>query len=227
MRCLKTAPFVYLGLMATLAAAPQSPSQTPPGSGGFAERDPRYRVQPNDVIEIQFRLTPEFNFTATIQPDGFVSSQITGDLRVAGMTIPEISQAVAKKTSDRLNNPEVGVVLRDFVKPHFVVSGEVAKPGTYELRGNVGLIQAIAMSGGFVNTSAKRTQVILLRRVDSDYVKVNVFDLNKLTSPGKVREDVFLRPDDMLVVPRNALSKIEPYLRLSSLGIWGLTMGIP
>jgi hypothetical protein len=54
-----------------------------------------------------------------------------------------------------------------------------------------------------------------------------VFDLRKLMNPGNVREDITLRPDDMVVVPRNALSKIEPYLRLSSLGIWGLTMGIP
>ena len=218
-------PQTPAGVAASAVAADAGRSSS--GNTGFPERNPRYRVQPNDVIEVQFRLTPEFNFTATIQPDGYISSQITGDVNVGGMTISQISQAVAQKATARLKDPEVGVVLKDFVKPHFVVTGEVAKPGSYELRGDIGLIQAIALSGGFVNSSAKRTQVILVRKANSEYAEVKVFDLRKLMNPGNVREDITLRPDDMVVVPRNALSKIEPYLRLSSLGIWGLTMGIP
>jgi polysaccharide export outer membrane protein len=233
-----------LVVCAGLLVASQAVSQTPGGSAsaqpnaaalassasateGFAQRNPRYHVQPNDVLEVQFRLTPEFNFTATVQPDGYISSQIIGDVHVGGMTTSEISQAVAQKASTRLKDPEVGVALKDFVKPHFVVAGEVAKPGSYELRGDMGLIQGIAMSGGFVNSSAKRTQVILVRRMNSEYAEVKVFDMRKLMSPGGVREDVTLRPDDILIVPQNAMSKIEPYLRLSSMGIWGLTMGIP
>src|SRR6185369_17304567 len=29
----------------------------------------RYRLQPGDVFEVQFRYTPEFNQTVTVQPD--------------------------------------------------------------------------------------------------------------------------------------------------------------
>src|SRR3974390_49755 len=68
----------------------------------FSERNPRYRVQPNDTIEVHFSLTPEFNFNATLQPDGYISSQITGDIHVDGMTTSEISKAVAEKASARL-----------------------------------------------------------------------------------------------------------------------------
>ena len=219
---------VCAGFLLAGLALPQTSSGLAATAGaGFAERDPRYRVQPNDVIDVQFRLTPEFNFSATIQPDGYISSEITGDVHVGGMTIAEISKAVAEKAGVRLKDPEVGVVLKDFVKPHFVVAGEVARPGSYELRGSIGLIQAIAMSGGFVNSSAKRTQVILVRKANAEYAEVKVFDLKKLMNPSGVREDVTLRPDDMLIVPRNTISRVEPYLRLSSLGLWGLSMGIP
>ncbi len=135
------------------------------------------------------------------------------------MTIAEASKAIAAKAAVRLKDPEVTVVLKDFVKPHFVVAGEVNHPGTYDLRGDVGIIQAIAMSGGFKD-SAKRTQVILVRRANSEYAEVKLFDMNKRMSPDQIREDVTLRPDDMLVVRRNRI-------RFTSLGMYGLSMGLP
>jgi polysaccharide export outer membrane protein len=198
----------------------------PKPPSGFTSRDQRYRIQANDVIEVQYRYTPEFNFTATVQPDGFISGQVTGDVSVAGLTIAEASKAIAEKAAARLKDPEVTVLLKDFVKPHFVVAGEVNRPGTYDLRGDVGIIQAIAMSGGFKD-SAKRTQVILVRRANSEYAEVKLFDMNKRMSPEQIREDVTLRPDDMLVVPRNRISKLEPYMRFSSLALYGITMGLP
>ena len=193
---------------------------------GFSDRDQRYRIQPNDVVEVQFRYTPELNFTATVQPDGYVSGQATGDVSIGGLTVAEASTAIRAKAVVRLKDPEVTVLLKDFVKPHFVVAGEVNHPGTYDLRGNTGIIQAIAMSGGFKD-SAKRTQVVLVRKANAEYAEVKVFDMNKRMSPREIREDITLRPDDMLVVPRNRITKIEPYLRFSSLGIYGLTMGLP
>jgi polysaccharide export outer membrane protein len=193
---------------------------------GFTNRDQRYRIQPNDVIEVQFRYTPEFNFTATVQPDGYVAGQVSGEVQVGGLTSSEASKAIAAKAGARLKDPDVAVLLKDFVKPHFVVAGEVNHPGTYDLRGDVGIIQAIAISGGFKD-SAKRTQVILVRRANSEYAEVKLFDMNKRMSPQQIREDITLRPDDMLVVPRNRISKIEPYIRFTSLGMYGLTMGLP
>jgi len=123
---------------------------------GFSDRDQRYRIQPNDVVEVQFRYTPELNFTATVQPDGYVSGQASGDVSIGGLTVTEASTAIRAKAAVRLKDPEVTVLLKDFVKPHFVVAGEVNHPGAYDLRGNTGIIQAIAMSGGFKD-SAKRT----------------------------------------------------------------------
>ena len=192
----------------------------------FATRDARYRIQPNDVVDIQFRYTPEFNFSATVEPDGYIASQVTGDVHVAGLTMAEAAAAMQKSASSRLKDPEVSVLLRDFVKPHIVVAGEVAHPGTLELRGEVGIVQAIAMSGGFKD-SAKRSQVVLLRRANAEFAEVKVFDAKKLMDPKGIREDIVLRPDDMLVVPRNRITKLEPYIRIASLGAYGLAMGLP
>ena len=192
---------------------------------GFAARDQRYRIQPNDVVEIQFRYTPEYNLTSTVQPDGYITLQVVGDFKIGGLTLQEASAALLKQASARLRDPEVAVLLKDFVKPHFVVSGEVNRPGTYDLRGQVTVVQAIAMSGGFKET-AKRSKVVLLRRINADYAEVKVLDVKQFMSPEKIREDVILRPDDMLVVPQNKISKLEPIMRLGSMGLTGLALGL-
>lgn len=215
---------VVLALSVSLGVSGQDqPQKTPPA---FATRDPRYRLQPNDVIDIQFRFTPEFNANAIVQPDGYVTLQVAGDVHVGGLTLAEAREVIAKQAGARLKDPEVAVLLKDFVKPHFVVAGEVNHPGTFELHGEVGIIQAIAMSGGFKD-SARRTQVVLVRKANAEYAQVKVYDVRKLMTPENIAEDVTLQPNDVLVVPRNHLSKLEPYLRISSLGLYGLTMGIP
>ena len=139
--CFAILAFLCVGTTAGSAAdsAKEKPQFTP--------REPRYRIQPNDVVEVHFRYTPEYNLTAMVQPDGFISIEVVGDVKIAGLTLEEASATIAKQASARLRDPEATVQLKDFVKPHFVVAGEVNHPGTYDLRGQVTAIQAIAMSG--------------------------------------------------------------------------------
>lgn len=203
----------------------QSGAPNPKPPAGFAQRDARYKIQPNDVVEIQFRYTPEYNYTGTVQPDGFISLQVVGDIKVGGLTLNEASTAIAKQANTRLRDPEVAVFLKDFVKPHFVVAGEVGHPGTFDLRGEVTVIQAIAMSGGF-KESSKRTQVILLRRANKEFAEVKVLDMKELMSPKKIQEDILIQPDDMLVVPQNRISRLEPYVRVGSTGLYALGLAL-
>jgi hypothetical protein len=51
---------------------------------------------------------------------------------------------------------------------------------------------------------------------------VKVFNLRRLMSRSGIREDVAILPGDMLVVPRNVISRIEPYVHLSDAGLYGL-----
>src|SRR5580700_5158181 len=138
-------------LLSTGAVSAQAPT--------FAEHDPRYCIQPSDVIEVHYRYTPEFDQTVTVQPDGFVSLQIVGDLKLQGLTLDQVKAAILAKANLRLKDPEITLVLKDFEKPYFVVGGEVANPGRFEMRGQVTAVQAIAMAGGFKTASAKHSQV--------------------------------------------------------------------
>ena len=76
--------------------------------------------------------------------------------------MPELTSTLRQAYSRILNNPIISIVLKDFQKPYFIADGQVGRPGKYELRANTTLIEAIAMAGGFTDTS-KHSHVQLYR----------------------------------------------------------------
>jgi len=213
-----------IALLALVLTAPASRglADEPPSSSGssarFAERNPRYRLQLNDEVEISFRFTPEFNQKVTVQPDGFVSLQDVGDIKAAGLTIEELRGAIFKKYDSILNEPVVSVKLLTFDKPYFVVGGEVTKPGRFDLRGNFHLSDAIAEAGGFT-IGARSSEVLLFRRVGGDTVEVKKINV-KMAQNGRPEEDVELRPGDAVFVPRSKLGKFDRFMKVTRLGFY-------
>ena len=200
-----------------LSVAPQAQEASAPPTLKNAEGDARYTLNPGDVVEVQYRYTPEYNQTVTIQPDGYVSLEIVGDVKIGGLTLAQVRTTIIKKASVRLNDPEVTLLLKEFQKPYFVVAGEVAQPGKFEMRENITALQAIILAGGFKD-SAKSSQIILFRKINSEMAEVKVINLKKIKRTTDLEKDLALQAGDMLVVPQNTITKIERYVRLASLG---------
>ena len=91
------------------------------------------------------------------------------------------------------------------------MGGQVARPGKFDWRGEVTLTQAIAMAGGFTDAS-KHSQVLLFRRVSDQWTEARIIDVKKMLNSRNLQEDPELQAGDMLFVPKNALSKIKPFL---------------
>jgi polysaccharide export outer membrane protein len=183
----------------------------------FQQRYPRYKLEFGDQFDVSFELSPEFNQTVTVQPDGYITLRGAGDVHVAGQTVPELTETLRRAFGKILNDPLISVVLKDFEKPYFIADGQVGKPGKYELRGDTTLTQAIAIAGGFQD-SAKHSQVLLFRRVNSDWVSAKIINVKEMERKGNLHEDPYLYPGDMVFVPKNRLSKIKPFLPSSSMG---------
>ena len=182
-------------------------------------RNPRYQLCKDDVLQLDFPVTPEFNQTVMVQPDGYITLQTAGDIYVEGQTLPEATQTIRAAYAGILRKPIITVYLKDFEKPYFVVGGLVGKPGKYDLRGDTTVVQAIEIGGGFTDAS-KHSQVWLFRRVSNDWVETRKLDVKKMLHDGNLSEDMHLRPGDMLYVPKNTLSKIKPFLPVASLGTY-------
>ena len=200
-------------------AVPEAAAAKPAGgSDGFQSRTTRYKIAPGDTFDLNFELSPEFNQTAVaVQPDGFVMLRGIGDLKVQGLTVPELTQTLHSAYGKILNDPVISVVLKDFEKPYFVADGQLGRPGKYDLRGEVTLTQAIAIAGGFTDNS-KHSQVLLFRRVSDQWMEAKIINVKKMQKSGNLKEDPLLHPGDMLFVPKNTLSKIDKFFPTASMG---------
>jgi polysaccharide biosynthesis/export protein len=180
-----------------------------PTFGG--ERHPLYRITRSDTVELSFTFSPEFNQILTVQPDGFVVLRGAGLLLAEGLTLAELQQGVTKAYAEFLHDPEITVTLKDFEKPFFLASGEVARPGKYELRGDLTVNEAVAIAGGFTQ-QALHSQVVLFRRVSSETAEAHVINVKHMLNSRDLREDRHLQPGDLVYVPQSRISKVRKYV---------------
>jgi polysaccharide export outer membrane protein len=195
------------------AAAAIAQQQTAPRLTTVTEE--RYRLQPGDVFEVQYRYSPEFNQTVTVQPDGYVSLELGGDLKIAGLTIEQARAVILKKAATRLQDPVATIVLKEFQKPYFVIAGEVSLPGRIEMRERVTALQAIMLAGG-MKEGARSSQVVVFRRINTDTAEVKLLNLKNIRRTSDLENDLTLQPGDMVFVPRDKISKIERFMKLAS-----------
>ena len=182
-------------------------------------RRPFYRLQISDTVEVNFPFTPEFNQTLTVQPDGFAALKGADSVLAVGKTLTELADLINEAYSTTLRQPEVRVTLKDFDKPFFIVSGEVTRPGKYELRSATTVIEAVAIAGGFTG-QARHSEVVLFRALAGDATETRTLDIKKLLKTKAIAEDLSLRPGDMVFVPQNTISKVRKYLPLPTTGVY-------
>ena len=203
--------------------------QTAPDRPTLQQRNPRYKIQPDDGLVISFPLSPEFdqpshctqttNCTLVVQPDGYIDVQGAGSIHVQGMTVPELVEALTKAYSGILHDPIIHVALIDFQRPYFLVSGQVGKPGQYDLRHDTTVSEAIAIAGGFEPTA--KTQVFLFHRASSGWVQVRKLNVKDILHGKNVNEDTQLSSGDMLFVPEKFISNFRKYVPYSITGTAG------
>jgi len=185
-----------------------------PAFGG--ERHPLYRLTKSDVVEANFTFSPDYNQSLAVQPDGFVALKGAGTIFAEGLTLPELQHAISEAYRNFLHDPEITLTLKEFDKPYFLASGEVTRPGKYELRGDVTVNEAVAIAGGFTK-QARHSQVVVFRRVSTDVSEAHVLDLKKMLAARDLREDLHLRPGDFIFVPQSRITKIHRFVPTNSL----------
>jgi polysaccharide biosynthesis/export protein len=81
------------------------------------------------------------------------------------------------------------------------IMGEVKKPGNYDYRLGLTVLNAILEAGGFTEYAAKN-KVKVIKKV-GDKQKVLVARLDDLVKSGSLAEDMLLDPGDLVVVPQS------------------------
>jgi polysaccharide export outer membrane protein len=180
---------------------------------------PHYTLHTGDVLSVDYRYTPEFNQTVTVQPDGYVNLDIVGNIKVGGLSLNEVHDQIVQMASSRLNNPELTITLKEFQHPYVVVAGEVIAPGKFDLREDTTALQAVMLAGGFKD-SARDTKVFLFRRINGDMAEVRQLDLHNVKKTADLERDAELQPGDMILVTRNKMEHLSRFMKASNLGVY-------
>lgn len=129
-----------------------------------------YRLGPGDQLRIvvfgQSDLTGQF----VVNPQGQVAYPLIGEVRAAGQTIPEFTQALtAALQQGYVRQPNVVVEVTTY-RPFYIL-GEVDKPGTYPFSAGLTVIRAVATAGGFTYRANSHRVFIMHdnERVEREY----------------------------------------------------------
>jgi polysaccharide export outer membrane protein len=179
----------------------------------------RYTIQSGDKFEVAYRYTPELNQTVTVEPDGFINLDPTGELKVSGLTLVQATDLIAQSASKRLHDPKIVLTLKEFHKPYYIVAGEVKRPGRYDMDESTTALQAILNAGG-MDAAAQSSQVIVFRRLNAEDDEVHVLDLHRVKKVQDLEHDLMLEPGDMILVPKDRIAKMDRVIRATNIGLY-------
>jgi polysaccharide biosynthesis/export protein len=187
------------GGMRTIA----TPPATSPVPMAFAKD---YRLSPSDLIDVEVLDADNLRRTVRVNAAGAISLPLIGRIIVGGMTTQEAEDVLAAKYSEKyLQNPQVSIFVKEFTTERITIEGAVQRPGIFPLAGQMTLLRALAVAGGF-GPIADRSQVMLYRVNDQKVRESFVYDVEKIRA-GK-SDDPPVRGDDLIVVQRDSTRAI-------------------
>jgi polysaccharide export outer membrane protein len=143
------------------AVATPQPSATPESTGP-AHADDRYRIGPDDVLEIRVFNRPQLS-RDSVRVDGrgmIRMPLIENDIRAACLTESELAEQLQKYYLEYLKNPQVDVFVKEFNSNPVSVVGAVTKPSRFQLQRKVRLLEVLTLAGGPTPTAGKFVQII-------------------------------------------------------------------
>lgn len=165
----------------------------------------KYTVSANDIMNITVYGEPDLSVTVRVSNEGKIIYPLLGTIKAAGLTTDELEKNITDLLAkDYMVNPQVSIFVKEYVK--ISILGEVKNPGSYQMKENLTLTQAIALAGGFA--PAAKTDAIKIIRAMGDKKDTIVVDVGQIIN--KEVADIEIRGNDTIMV--------EQYGRFSIMG---------
>ncbi|HOO77184.1 MAG TPA: polysaccharide biosynthesis/export family protein [bacterium] len=162
-----------------------------------AAQPPDYVIQPQDILGITVWRNQDLDTEVEVDQEGMITLPLLGKVQAGGLTPQKLEETLTRLWGENyIKNPYVRVRLQ---KKQFFVLGEVKEPGSFELVGNMTVLKAISMAGGFTDY-AKEGSIRILRTDTGSPERIEV-DIPRIQS-GDV-EDIEIRPGDVITVPQS------------------------
>lgn len=187
------ATVVALAPAAVLAQTPAQPQQVAAA---------QYRLALGDTIRITVFQVPDLSLETRITEAGVISYPLLGSVNLAGLTIAEAEQKIAKGLRDGnfVRQPQVSITVIQARGNQVSVLGQVGRPGRYPLEtGEVRLTDMLATAGG-VSPGGSDVVVVVGTRNGQPY-RVEI-DLPSVFGANRRSADVLLQNGDVIWIER-------------------------
>lgn len=191
-----------LGLMIAAPAALSACGSARPRYDFDAERKATqtYSVGPGDVLQVRAWKNEALSQRVTVRPDGYITLPLIGDVPAGGKSVDQIATDISEAAKRYYNEPQmISVEVSELHSYRIYVLGEVSRPGEFTPKGQVTVLQAIALAGGFTRFAAP-DKVVIVRR-DAQGSRRIPFAFTHVVERGDLRENLPLQSNDTVVVP--------------------------
>jgi len=176
---------------------------------------------------VQLALLQQIAGEHLVGPDGRVNLGVYGQVRVAGMTLQEATQAVEQHLSVILDSPQIAIDVFGYNSKFYYVISEGAGLGDqvnrFPFTGNETVLDAISNVEGFSAISSKHMWIARPGRNEQGGEQILPVDWIAVSKRGDVKTNYQLMPGDRLFVAEDSLvaydnqlaKKLAPMERLS------------
>lgn len=157
-------------------------------------------LNPGDEVELKVYREDDLNTKTKLDKDGTIALPLIGEVKIGGLTIKKARELITLLyEKDYLVNPQITLTHKrdEMAGGTFTVLGRVFEPGSFRMpkgKEKIGLLEAIAMSGGF-NRYANMNSVKVKRGE-------KVFEINaKKLADDPDTPPFYILPGDSINVP--------------------------
>ena len=151
-KCLWLGWVLSIGLASVASAQQNSTVPTVPQSAGPARTQElaSYLIQINDVLHIFVWKEPDVSQgRVLVRPDGRISIPLVQDMQAAGLTPIQLKAKLEEKLKEKIDVPEVTVIVDTIQSYQIYVMGTVGHGGAFSSPIPLTILQVLANAGGF------------------------------------------------------------------------------
>ena len=134
----------------------------------------------------------------TVRPDGKISFPLIKETQAADFTPKELSDVIFRSLKEYIYNPHVTVTVTQANSRKIFLIGNVIRPGSYMLRHDMTVLQALSLAGGFTQFASPR-DMKLIRDVGGKQESRSI-NYYRMIKDSEV-DDYMLKPGDTIVIP--------------------------
>lgn len=167
-----------------------------------------YRVGIPDAISISAPQILEVHGEGqSIQPDGKITLDLIGEVKIVGMTAKEIAAKLETLLSRYYSDPKVNVRVTAYASKKYYVTGETISAGPRPYTGRDTLMDAVLRAGPTFLTWTSRVRVVRPSR-DGERPKTIRVNVDRMIEKGDWSKNILLEPDDVVHIPATPLAWI-------------------